>query len=52
MNYAHFIKEPGRGREGASDLSVEDALQLYGAMLDGACPSLNWAPSRLPARER
>ncbi|MBP7202431.1 MAG: DNA-binding protein YbiB [Propionivibrio sp.] len=40
MNYAHFIKELGRGREGASDLSVEDALQLYGAMLDGGVPEL------------
>lgn len=40
MNYAHFIKELGRGREGASDLSVEDAQQLYGAMLDGGVPEL------------
>lgn len=40
MNYAHFIKELGRGREGASNLSLEDAKQLYGAMLDGGVPEL------------
>ena len=40
MNYAHIIRELGRGREGASDLSVEDAQQLYGAMLDGGVPDL------------
>ena len=40
MNYAHFIKELGRGREGAGNLSVADAQQLYGAMLDGGVPEL------------
>ncbi len=40
MNFAHFIRELGRGREGASDLSMEDAKQLYGAMLDGGVPDL------------
>ena len=40
MNYAHFIRELGRGREGATDLSFEDARQLYGAMLDGGVPEL------------
>ena len=40
MNYAHFIKELGRGREGATNLSLEDAKQLYGAMLDGGVPEL------------
>ena len=40
MNYAHFIRELGRGREGASDLSMEDAKQLYGAMLDVGVPDL------------
>jgi len=40
MNYAHFIRELGRGREGACDLSLEDAQQLYGAMLDGGVPDL------------
>ncbi|MFT3850507.1 MAG: DNA-binding protein YbiB [Propionivibrio sp.] len=40
MNYAHFIRELGRGREGAADLSLEDAQQLYGAILDGGVPEL------------
>lgn len=40
MNYAHFIRELGRGREGARDLSAEEARQLYGAMLDGGVPEL------------
>ena len=40
MNYAHFIRELGRGREGARNLSLEEAQQLYGAMLDGGVPEL------------
>jgi anthranilate phosphoribosyltransferase len=40
MNYAHFIRELGRGREGAANLSLEEAQQLYGAMLDGGVPEL------------
>jgi anthranilate phosphoribosyltransferase len=40
MNYAHFIREIGRGREGARDLTLEEAHQLYGAMLDGGVPEL------------
>lgn len=40
MNYAHYIKELGRGAEGSRDLSSEDARQLYGAMLDGGVPDL------------
>lgn len=40
MNYAHLIRELGRGREGAADLPLEDAKQLYGAMLDGGVPDL------------
>ena len=40
MSYAHFIKEIGRGAEGSRDLSVDDARQLYGAMLDGGVPDL------------
>lgn len=35
MNFAQFIKEIGRGAEGAKDLTREEARQLYGAMLDG-----------------
>lgn len=40
MNYTHFIRELGRGREGARDLSLQEAQQLYGAMLDGGVPDL------------
>jgi anthranilate phosphoribosyltransferase len=40
MTYAHYIKEIGRGAEGASHLSSEDARQLYAAMLDGGVPDL------------
>ena len=35
MNFAHFIREIGRGKEGARDLEYAEAQQLYGAMLDG-----------------
>jgi anthranilate phosphoribosyltransferase len=40
MTYAHYIKEIGRGAEGSSHLSSEDARQLYAAMLDGGVPDL------------
>ena len=40
MNYAHYIRELGRGREGTRDLSLDEARQLYGAMLDGGVPEL------------
>lgn len=40
MNYAHSIRELGRGSEGARDMSLEEAQQLYGAMLDGGVPDL------------
>jgi len=40
MNYVHFIRELGRGSEGTRDLSLEEAQQLYGAMLDGGVPEL------------
>jgi anthranilate phosphoribosyltransferase len=40
MNYAHIIRELGRGSEGARDLPLEDAQQLYGAILDGGVPEL------------
>ncbi|MBS1144528.1 MAG: hypothetical protein H6R14_1934 [Proteobacteria bacterium] len=40
LSYAQFIKEIGRGAEGARDLSREDAQQLYAAMLDGGVPDL------------
>lgn len=40
MNYAHYIKELGRGAEGSRNLDREGARQLYGAMLDGGVPDL------------
>jgi len=40
MNFTHFIRELGRGSEGARDLTLEEAQQLYGAMLDGGVPEL------------
>ena len=40
MNFIPFIRELGRGSEGARDLSLEEAQQLYGAMLDGGVPGL------------
>jgi len=40
MSYGQYIKEIGRGAEGARDLSQEDAHQLYAAMLDGGVPDL------------
>src|SRR4051812_14137857 len=35
-----FIKEIGRGKNAARDLSREDAQTLFGAMLDGEVPDL------------
>ena len=40
MSYAQYIKEIGRGADGAGDLSEQDAHQLFGAMLDGGVPEL------------
>lgn len=40
MTYTHYIKELGRGAEGARDLSPAEAQQLYAAMLDGGVPDL------------
>lgn len=37
---ARFIKEIGRGKDGARSLSREDARTLYGAMLDGCVSDL------------
>lgn len=37
---ARFIKEIGRGRKGARDMSRQDACELYAAMLDGRVPDL------------
>ena len=40
MNFQQYIKEIGRGAEGARDLPQDDARQLYAAMLDGGVPDL------------
>lgn len=40
MGYGQFIKEIGRGAQGARDLLRDDAQQLYAAMLDGGVPDL------------
>jgi anthranilate phosphoribosyltransferase len=40
MNYAQYIKEIGRGMNGARELNATDAHQLYAAMLDGGVPEL------------
>jgi anthranilate phosphoribosyltransferase len=40
MKYSEIIREVGRGKEGATDLSRETACALYGEMLDGKVPDL------------
>jgi anthranilate phosphoribosyltransferase len=40
MSYVQYIKEIGRGAQGARDLSMNEAHQLYAAMLDGGVPDL------------
>jgi anthranilate phosphoribosyltransferase len=40
MSYVQYIKEIGRGADGARDLARDDAHRLYSAMLDGGVPDL------------
>lgn len=40
MNFSQFIKEIGRGAQGARDLEEEDAHRLFAAILDGGVPDL------------
>ncbi|MFZ2269122.1 MAG: DNA-binding protein YbiB [Azonexus sp.] len=40
MSYVQYIKEIGRGAQGARDLTNEDARKLYAAILDGGVPDL------------
>ena len=40
IELAAFIREIGRGAEGARDMSRAEAQQLYGAILDGDVPDL------------
>lgn len=38
MGFAQYIREIGRGADGARDLTHEEAVHLYGAILDGGVP--------------
>lgn len=40
MSYSAILKEIARGVHGARNLSIEEADQLYGAMLDGGVPEM------------
>ena len=40
MSISHFIKEIGRGKQGARDLTRAQAAELMGLVLDGAVPDL------------
>ena len=40
MSISHFIREIGRGKQGARDLTREQAAELMGLVLDGAVPDL------------
>ncbi len=40
MSYAAILKEIARGVHGARNLTVDEAVQLYGAMLDGGVPEM------------
>jgi anthranilate phosphoribosyltransferase len=40
MAYAFYIKEIGRGKDGARDLSADEAYHLFAALLDGGVPEL------------
>lgn len=40
MAYAFYIKEIGRGKEGARDLSEDEAYHLFAALLDGGVPEM------------
>ena len=35
LNLTHYIKEIGRGKDGARDMSEQEAYELFGAILDG-----------------
>ena len=40
MGISHFIREIGRGKQGARDLTREQAAELMGLVLDGVVPDL------------
>ena len=45
LNLTHYIKEIGRGKDGARDMTEQRACELFGAMLDGGVPIWSWARS-------
>ena len=40
LNLTHYIGEIGRGKDGARDMTEQEACELFGAMLDGGVPDL------------
>ncbi len=40
LNLTQYIKEIGRGKDGARDMTEQQAYELFGAMLDGGVPDL------------
>lgn len=40
MNYSSILKDIARGIHGARDMTIEEADQVYGAMLDGGIPEM------------
>ncbi len=52
MSYAHYIKQIGRGANGARDLSEHEAYQLFSAMLDGGVPDLELGAIILSLRNK
>ena len=40
LNLTHYIKEIGRGKDGARDMSEQEAYELFGAIIDGGVPDL------------
>ena len=50
MSWGHLIREIGRGAHGSRDLDIEQASQLFGAMLDGGVPELELGAIALALR--
>jgi anthranilate phosphoribosyltransferase len=52
VNFSQFIKEIGRGAQGARDLAEDDAHHLFGAILDGGVPELELGAIILSLRNK
>ena len=50
MDYAQIIRDLGRGRAGARNLSFDEARQFFGAMLDGRVPELELGAALIALR--